>query len=343
MVNDKLYYKTLAEKFLGHHASQEEVDELFEWMKDNEQLDQLLRDEIEAAPDDELSDSRKRHIYTTIVNANSNGNSNATAQPTPNTTTQPTTWRQRFTPIRLLAAACAVVAVCSVSMLAWQSLRPQPVYQPLKATTEAANRSQLTLPDGTRVHLNAQSQLSYQFDTKGRQRLVNLDGEGYFEVAPDKAHPFKILTNGMEVLCLGTKFDIKNYEDDNSAKVILRQGKVKVTSGTQEIVMQPSTCVTYNKATGRLSQQLVQKDCATYWIRGYAYYKNESLEDIANELSRNYGKRIVLSSPAMGRETFSGYLGHSSLDDVLRALSVAAGIRYEYINDSTIQLFNNQK
>ena len=266
-----LYYKTLAEKFLGHHASQEEVDELFEWMKDNEQLSQLLREEIEAAPDHELSDSRKRHIYTTIVNDNSNGN--GTAQLTPNAT-QPTTWRQRFTPMRLLAAACAVVAVCSVSLLAWQNLRPQPVYQPLMATTEAANRSQLTLPDGTQVYLNAQSQLSYQFDTKGRQRLVNLDGEGYFEVAPDKAHPFKILTNGMEVLCLGTKFDIKNYEDDSSAKVILRQGKVKVTSGTQEIVMQPGTCVTYNKATGRLSQQMVQKDCATDWMRGYAYYKS---------------------------------------------------------------------
>ena len=152
-----LYYKTLAEKFLGHHASQEEVDELFEWMKDNEQLSQLLREEIEAAPDHELSDSRKRHIYTTIVNDNSNGN--GTAQPTPNAT-QPTTWRQRFTPMRLLAAACAVVAVCSVSLLAWQNLRSQPVYQPLMATTEAANRSQLTLPDGTQVYLNAQSQLS---------------------------------------------------------------------------------------------------------------------------------------------------------------------------------------
>lgn len=209
MVNDMLYYKTLAEKFLGHHTSQEEVDELFEWMKDNEQLSQLLREEIEAAPDNELSDSRKRHIYTTIVNDNSNGN--GTAQPTPNAT-QPTTWRQRFTPMRLLAAACVVVAVCSVSLLAWQNLRSQPVYQPLMATTEAANRSQLTLPDGTQVYLNAQSQLSYQLDTKGRQRVVNLDGEGYFEVAPDKAHPFKILTNGMEVLCLGTKFDIKTMK-----------------------------------------------------------------------------------------------------------------------------------
>jgi ferric-dicitrate binding protein FerR (iron transport regulator) len=339
MVNDMLsLLQDLDRKVSRPDASQEEVDELFEWMKDNEQLDQLLREEIEAAPDHELSDSRKRHIYTTIVNSNGNGN----AQPTPNAT-QPTTWRQRFTPMRLLAAACAVVAVCSVSMLAWQNLRPQPVYQPLMATTEAANRSQLTLPDGTHVYLNAQSHLSYQFDAKGRQRLVNLDGEGYFEVAPDKAHPFKILTNGLEVLCLGTKFDIKNYEDDSSAKVILRQGKVKVTSGTQEIVMQPGTCVTYNKATGRLSQQMVQKDYATDWMQGYAYYKSECLEDIANELSRNYGKRIVLSSPAMGRETFSGYLGHSSLDDVLRALSVAAGIRYEYINDSTIQLFNNQK
>lgn len=328
MTNDKDYFRKLAEKYLDERATEQECEELFDWMKDNDELRTMLYEDLEAS-DKEMPESKKLRVYKNIVSA---------GQPD----TKPR-HRTLFTATRMLAAACVALALVAGALVYSQAGQAEVPARPLEVRTEATNRSKVNLPDGTVVHVNAQSTLSYRLDDKRKERIVHLDGEGYFEVAPDKKNPFKIITNGMELLCLGTKFDIKNYEDDSSARVILREGSVRVTSGKQAILMTPGTCVTYNKNTGRLSQSKVQKDRAVDWIRGYTYYQNESLENIANELSRNYGKRFVITSPEMSKETFSGYLGKTSLSDMLHALSTASGISYEYINDSTVHLFNTQK
>ena len=325
MTNDNKHYIHLAERYLAHEATPQECDELLEWMQDCDTLHQSIDQAIEQA-DNDMPEHRRRHIYSQIM---------ATAGPQP---ARRPWWRR---PARLLAAACLALAVCGGTLL-YTQLAAGPRPAPVEVRTQATDRSEVRLPDGTLVHLNALSTLSYELDGEGR-RTVRLNGEGYFEVAPDRRHPFRIMTSGMELLCLGTKFDIKNYEDDSSAKVILREGSVKVSSGRHSILMTPGTCVTYNKATGHLTKADVQKESATDWMSGNIYYRNESLENIANELARTYGKRIVISTPSIARETFSGYLGRASLADVLNALAVASGIHYEYINDSTIQLYSGAK
>ena len=328
MLNDRYYFKKLAEKFLNEETTEQENEELFDWMKDNSELRMMIANDLEDS-DDEMPESMKRRIYKRIVNGDGSKR-----------TARPSRW---LSTTRMLVAACAVLAV-AVGVLAYRQVSAAPMQtKPLEVITEATNRSKLQLPDGTQMHLNAMSALTYNLDTKKKERVVHLDGEGYFEVAPDKNTPFKIITNGMEVLCLGTKFDIKNYKEDNSAKVILKEGSVKVTSGTQEIIMEPGTCVTYDKVTGNLTQSKVQKDSAREWISGYSYYHNENLENIVNELSRTYGKRFVITSPEIGNETFSGYLGRGALDDVLEALAMASGISYKHVNDSTVLIFNNKK
>lgn len=328
MLNDRYYFKKLAEKFLNEETTERENEELFDWMKDNAELRMMVAADLEAS-DDTMPESQKHRIYRQIVNSDSPSRKERLVR--------------RLTLTRVLAAAC-VVLVCTVGALVYRQAAVGTMQEkPLEVVTEAANKSRLQLPDGTSVHMNTLSALSYKLDKEQKQRLVHLDGEGYFEVAADKNNPFKIVTNGMEVLCLGTKFDIKNYKEDNSAKVILREGSVKVTSGTQEILMTPGTCVTYDKTTGNLTQSKVQKNSAMEWMSGYSYYHNENLENIVNELSRNYGKRFVITSPEINAETFSGYLGRGALDDVLDALSVASGIGYKHINDSTVLIFNNKK
>ena len=328
MMNDRKHIRLLAGKFLDGTATEQEREELFDWMYDSARLHAMIDTDLKDS-DNAMPESKRRRIYSQIVNA---GQEQKAPQQ-----------RRRNGLTRLLAAACVAMAFVIGGMAYWQSASAEHYSAPLEARTEAAARTQLTLPDGTQVHINSMSRLTYVYDVEKKARIVNLEGEGYFEVAPDKDNPFTIVTNGMSLLCLGTKFDIKNYEDDNTAKVILREGSVKVSSGRQEILMTPGTCVTYNKKTGALSSADVQRESATDWIRGATYYKNESLENIANELSRNYGTRVVISSPEISKETFSGYLGKASLNDVLRALSVASGINYEFINDSTVHLFNNPK
>ena len=328
MVNDRYYYERLAEKYLREEASEQEKEELFDWMRDNEELCMIIDADLEAS-DNKMSERQKQRIYRQIVEECHSGGK--------------VRLHRLFSVTRLLAAACVVLALSSGVLFYRQMAVSASAQKPFEVSTEAANHSRLQLPDGTSVHMNTRSTLSYALDNRHGERIVRLDGEGYFEVAADKDHPFKIITNGMEVLCLGTKFDIKNYKEDNSAKVILREGSVMVTSGTQKTLMTPGTCVTYDKNTGNLSQSRVRKDSAMEWISGYTYYQNENLENIVNELSRNYGKRFVITSPEINDETFSGYLGNGTLDDVLNALSVASGIDYRHANDSTILIYNNKK
>lgn len=324
MNNDKDHYRPLAEKFLNHKTTEQESEELFAWMQDNQELTIMLYDDIEMA-DKDMPESKKRCIYNNIIEAKRHYEMS----------------KKRFLVRlnRILTIACTILILIVCTLLYKHAITQLPKSDLVEVKTEATDHSELSLPDGTKVKLNSQSVLSYQLDNTLKQRIVNLEGEGYFEVATDKKHPFKIITNGMEILCLGTKFDIKNYDEDNSAIVVLREGSVKVSSGTQEILMTPGTSVTFNKSTGNLSQNRTQNDNAIAWIRGNIYYRNESLENIANDLSRKYGVRIVISSPEIGKTTFSGYLGKTSLDNVLNVLSTASGVSYEYINDSTVHIY----
>ncbi len=324
MSKDKDHFRPLAEKYLSHNATEQEREELLAWMQDNNELTIILYDDIEMA-DKDMPESKKRNVYNNIIRAEKH--------------LEKSKKRLMIRLNRVLSIACIVLILIVCTLIYKQATATLPDSDKVEVKTAATDHSELSLPDGTKVKLNSQSVLSYQLDNNSKQRIVNLEGEGYFEVAADKKYPFKIITNGMELLCLGTTFDIKNYDEDNSAKVTLREGSVKVTSGTQEILMTPGTSVTYNKNTGKLTQNNAQKESPIGWINGNIYYCNESLENIANDLSRKYGVRIVISSPEICKTTFSGYLGKTSLENILDVLSTASGISYEFINDSTVHIY----
>src|SRR5690606_5417426 len=91
---------------------------------------------------------------------------------------------------------------------------------------------QITLPDGTKVWLNAASSLKFPSTFTGLgNRKVELSGEAYFEVAKDKTHPFIVNSTGQEVEVLGTHFNISNYADEGIAKTTLLEGSVRVSLG----------------------------------------------------------------------------------------------------------------
>src|SRR5690606_12410287 len=88
---------------------------------------------------------------------------------------------------------------------------------------------QLTLPDGTRVWLNASSSLTFPTSFKGAVRRVVLKGEGYLEVAKNREKPFKVIAGGQEVRVLGSHFNISSYEDDPAVTTTVLEGSVQVT------------------------------------------------------------------------------------------------------------------
>lgn len=150
----------------------------------------------------------------------------------------------------------------------------------------------LTLSDGTKVHINSMSSLRFPVNFIADKRIVELEGEAYFQVAENKK-PFVVKLNGMEVEVLGTTFNVSAYENEEYQTTLV-SGTVKVASesGISKI-LHPSEQASYTKGSEDISVRKVDVSLYTSWINGKIYSKDRRLEDIMKSLSRWYDMEVV--------------------------------------------------
>ena len=195
---------------------------------------------------------------------------------------------------------------------------------------------QITLPDGTKVWLNAASSLSFPSTFQGLgNRKVELSGEAYFEVTKDKAHPFIVQTDKQEVEVLGTHFNINSYADEPSTKTTLLEGSVRVVSASRHLDPSPSSrqsAATRDllNVTLKPNQQAIltgptQLNVASVdgndiiaWKEGKFKCKSETLESLMRKVARWYNVDVVYEDLEVKSETFSGTL--SRFDNVSKLL-----------------------
>ena len=147
----------------------------------------------------------------------------------------------------------------------------------------------VTLPDGSRVKLNAMSELKFPVKFTEKERKVELKGEAYFEVAKDAAHPFKVKLSESEVEVLGTHFNISSY--DQTAKTTLLEGSVKVSNGKISSILVPGKQALANKENISISKGNTEK--AVAWCKGDFYFSNDAIEPALIEISRWYDLKLI--------------------------------------------------
>lgn len=162
-------------------------------------------------------------------------------------------------------------------------------------TTPSGSIYKLTLTDGSIIHLNATSKLTFPTVFVSGTRVVELEGEAYFEIAHDVKHPFIVKTPYFETTVLGTKFNVRAYSRLQS-NVTLISGKVRVSNGKGEsIVLNPEeqACLTAN---GKIVKQ--QTDIYPYleWQKGDFYFDNVPLVEITRELGRWYNVDVIFEN-----------------------------------------------
>ncbi len=143
----------------------------------------------------------------------------------------------------------------------------------------------LLLSDGTRVYLNAESSLSYPTAFRGKQRIVELKGEAFFQVTKDPEHPFVVKMSGVELTVTGTTFNVRSYADEQQIVATLVEGIVAVNG--RQIV--PGEQAVYSKKNKELAVHAVDVDRYIAWQQGKFVFRNERLEDVLMTLSRWYG------------------------------------------------------
>ncbi len=152
---------------------------------------------------------------------------------------------------------------------------------------------QLTLPDGSRVWLNAASTLKYPTSFTGKERSVELTGEGYFEIAPDAHQPFLVKAGSLQVKVLGTSFNVMAYADEKSINTTLLSGAVKVLQGTQEKTLTPGQQATVDNQTGLVTINETEAEQAIAWKDGMFRFSSSNMAMVLRQVSRWYDIEVV--------------------------------------------------
>jgi transmembrane sensor len=193
----------------------------------------------------------------------------------------------------------------------------------------AGESYKIVLSDGTAVWLNAATKLRFPSRFYGKQREVYVEGEAYFKVAKDAAHPFIVHTTLTQVEVLGTSFNINTYEVGN-IKTALVEGKVLTKSNDgKSMELTPGYAANYEVAKGFVSGMFDEDDVLS-WINGVYYFHNIPVADLAVAASRCYGIKIVLNKNDFAGRSITGLMDKNKLTDFLNDLKTTARIDYYY-------------
>lgn len=188
----------------------------------------------------------------------------------------------------------------------------------------------LALADGTHIWVNAGSTLRYPERFIPGKREVFLSGEAYFEVAPDKANPFYVTTERMQLQVLGTSFDVSAYPDDPVLTTTLITGSVaQEFENGERVMLRPSWQSVYAVAEGTHRVQEADVDAVLAWKNGKFIARDERLEDILQRLSRWYDFQVVYTQPRLKDIRFHIHCErYENVMDILEQVQETYGIRF---------------
>lgn len=187
----------------------------------------------------------------------------------------------------------------------------------------------IVLPDGTRVWLNAATELKYPVAFHAKERRVYLKGEAYFEVAPDKNRPFYVETEEVKVRVLGTVFNV-NTHYTRGVRTVLVEGAVALEWGDQkEIRMKPGELADFDRTTTEVTLKEVDVTSYISWKEGYFVFEDEPLEEIMHTLSLWYDKEFLFVGKRSRALHFSGHIKrYERIETILSAITDVTGVEF---------------
>lgn len=326
---EKNDYIRLFDKFLQKQATTEEVRELIRGFRHDEAFQAWTRQEWEEAPS-RMNPALQQQLFRRIqAKIGKKGG-----------TRRKMGWKigrwitQIAATLLLMVATGAGIYFYTVRKIAMPDMIVR---------VEKGQKANVTLPDGSEVWVNSDSKLSYGSRFNTQERVLQLEGEAYFEVSPDKNRPFIVEAGDISVQALGTSFDVKNYKDEADVSTVLMTGKVQVQSKKGCLILQPNEKAVFDKTTGAMRKTKVGNapDYAD-WKYNLLSFQSETFGNIARTLERYYNTRIVFESESLKKYRFTGSIGNTSLESILQILSLTSPLTYE-VTDSLILLKENVK
>jgi len=254
----------------------------------------------------------------------------------------------------LRIASIAAAAIVAILLIYKFSIHQQGVIPEAAniVTTKPGSKSKINLPDGTLVWLNADSKITYTEDFNGKERVVELTGEAYFDVVKDKNRPFIINTKSIKIKVLGTAFNVRSYPNEKTSETSLIRGSVEVTmndSPDKKIILKPNEKLVVKDATDKSAKKAkdftvdetpllklvplhyINGDSTsveTYWTKNKLAFDGESLESVAKKIERWYAVKVIIKDEGLKTENYTSAFEDESLPEVLNALKLTGNFKY---------------
>ncbi|MFZ5429895.1 MAG: FecR family protein [Bacteroidota bacterium] len=239
-----------------------------------------------------------------------------------------------------------------------------------EVSVDYGSKSQILLPDGTKVKLNSGSRISYPPVFTKDIRQVNIEGEAYFDVAKESNRPFIVNASAISIKVLGTSFNVKSYAEENIIETTLVEGSIEIYTNLAEntietrkdpiAVLKPNEKATYirdisqlnisgnlnnqgqaptkaNKAGIKIEKE-IETSLITAWKDNSLRFKGEKFYDIATKFERWYNVKIEIRNDALKEETFTGQFDTETIEQALDAMKLTASFNYT-INKNEITIF----
>ncbi|WP_419700392.1 FecR family protein [Mucilaginibacter sp. NFX135] len=250
-----------------------------------------------------------------------------------------------------VSAACLVFGL--LSFFYWRSFTGNSQGQTYQIAAPLGGISKIILPDGSKVWLNAGSEIFYGTNYGNKYREIRLTGEAFFDVVKDAEHPFIVNTATMQIKVLGTAFNVRSYANDNTSETSLIRGRIELTpvsNPDHKIILKPSEKLTlpnknaHNKNENNTlitlsSLHHEQNDslpAEAQWLENKLVFDDEYFDDVAKKMERWYGVSISFKNNELKQKKFSGKFTKESLAAALEALKATSNFSFLINNDKVI-------
>ena len=353
-------FESIIFRYLSGSASEEESGELFEWLKESREnrityftLKKIwLNTRADGCTNKYIEDSWDRLKLRTTLQSSKN-------------VKDPGLPRIN---IRKLAVAATILVLIGISSFLGIQLRNLSEYDQTMVEISAplGSRTNMILPDGTNVWLNAGSNLSYRSDFGRKDRSVSLTGEAYFDVSPGRSSMFTVNTRDLDIRVHGTQFNVKSYPDEDFTEATLVGGMVEVAITdpgirAQPVRLEPNQRIVYSREIKRVQVEEKEEEEAeaaekiitvldepespvhpklfvssvmeieqyTSWKDGRLTFRSESLGTLTPKLERFYNVNIIILDDSIKTLRYTGTLEKVTIEEAMRAIASASGLKFE--------------
>lgn len=193
-------------------------------------------------------------------------------------------------------------------------------------TTPKGGQHWVGFADGSRALLNAASSLRYPTTFNGKERIVELTGEAYFEISHNAAKPFKVISKGQVVEVLGTHFNINSYANEATVKTTLIEGSVRVITEGRQKVLKPGQQLTLSGKETTVTETDVEE--AVAWKDGYLEFTDKDIQSVMREISRWYDVDVEFEGPVTAVKYSARISKFTNLSQILKILQSTKTIQF---------------